>query len=145
LGVANRKKTRRLTKQKGTYFSLYIYITRFFRYIFIIPEFQIFYRWIFRKKIQEASSSQVIRVNTMEMNKNYPIVSAERITTKFGPTVLMHIKEQPSKVVKVYLPKRYSAFVSDEDIELINLNKISLNLVYKGTCDKLLHFSYRIM
>jgi hypothetical protein len=89
-----------------------------------------------QKKFQEASSSQVIRVNTMEVNKNYPIVSAERITTKFEPTVLMHIKEQPSKVVKVYLPKRYSAFVSDEDIELINLNKISLNLVYKGTCEK---------
>jgi len=71
----------------------------------------------------------------MEVNKKYPIIGVERITTKFGPTVLMHIKEQPSKVMKVYLPKRYSATISD-DIELINSRKISLNLLYKGTCEK---------
>jgi hypothetical protein len=89
-----------------------------------------------QKKFQEASSSQVIRVNTTEVNKKYPIVRAERVTTKFGPTVLMHIKEQAPKVVKVYLPKRYSAIVSDEDIEPINFNKISFNLLYEGTCEK---------
>jgi len=72
----------------------------------------------------------------MEVNKKYSIIGAERITTKCGPTVLTHIKEQPSKVVKVYLPKRYSAIVSDEDIELINFNKVFLNLLYKGTCEK---------
>ena len=72
----------------------------------------------------------------MEVNKKYPIIGAELITTKFGPTVLMRIKEQPTKVVKVYLPKRYSAIVSDEDIELINSREVSLNLLYKGTCEK---------
>jgi hypothetical protein len=79
-----------------------------------------------QKKFQEDSSSQVIRVNTMEVNKKYPIIGAERITTNFGFTVVMHIKEQPIKVVNVYLPKPYSAIVSDEDIELINSQKVSL-------------------
>jgi hypothetical protein len=80
----------------------------------------------------------------MEVNKKYPIIGAELITTKFGPTVLMRIKEQPTKVVKVYLPKRYSAIVLDEDIELINSRKVSLNLLYKGTYEKkLLQFSVR--
>jgi len=87
------------------------------------------------KKFQEAASSQAIKINTMEVDTKYPIVNADRVTTKFGKTVLMSIKESPCKIVKVYLPKRYSSITSNENIGSINLMKVSLNLIYKGMCE----------
>jgi hypothetical protein len=88
------------------------------------------------KKFQEATSSQVIKINTMEVNKNYLIIRAKQLKTKFEPTVLLHIKETLSKVVKVFLPRRYSSIFSDEYIELIKSQRVSLKLIYKGTCEK---------
>jgi hypothetical protein len=79
----------------------------------------------------------------MEIDNKYQI-RAERVTTKFGPTVLMHVKETPYEIVKVFIPKRYSSVISD-DMEFINSQKASLNLVYKGLCkrDKS-YFSHRM-
>jgi hypothetical protein len=76
----------------------------------------------------------------MEVEKKYPIVSAERFNSKFRPTVLLHVKENPSKIVKLYLPKQYSSVVSDDNIEHINSQKVSLNSIYKGTCERTLSF-----
>jgi hypothetical protein len=37
---------------------------------------------------------------------------------------------------KVFMNKCYCSFFSDVDIEDINIEKVSLHLVYKGICDK---------
>lgn len=68
------------------------------------------------------------------MVRKYPIIKAEQMTTKFGSTVLLNLKGEQYKIVKVFLPKRYSIVFPDEDIESINLLKISLHLIYKRTC-----------
>jgi hypothetical protein len=40
---------------------------------------------LLNKKFQEAASSYAIKFNSMEMDRKYPIVKAERVATKFGP------------------------------------------------------------
>ena len=71
------------------------------------------------------------------MNRKYPINHAERFVTKFGPTVLMSIRDAPFHVMKVFVPKRYGSTFSVADIEDINTVNVSLHLIYKGHVIKL--------
>jgi hypothetical protein len=86
------------------------------------------------KKFEEAASSHTIQINKVVVDRKYPVIKTEQMSTKFGSTVLLNLKDEQYKIVKVFLPKRYSSVFSDEDIEFINLLKISLLLIYKGTC-----------
>jgi hypothetical protein len=84
-------------------------------------------------KLEKAVSNQAVRINTLEVEK-IPNCSCSTVT-KYGPTVLLSIKDKPYNIIKVFLPKRYSAVFS-EDVQAINLQKVTLHLVYKGVCDK---------
>jgi hypothetical protein len=44
----------------------------------------------------------------------------------------MTIRDCPSHTLKVFLPKRYSAVITDADLENINSRKHPLNLIFKG-------------
>ena len=44
--------------------------------------------------------------------------------------------DSPSSSVKVFLPRLYWDGVSDEDLEAINSQRVSLLLIYKGKCPK---------
>jgi hypothetical protein len=70
----------------------------------------------------------------MDIDRKNPIVQADRITTKFGPTTLLSIRDKPFNVLKVFMPRRYSTAFSDEIIQEINTQVVKLNLVYKGLC-----------
>jgi hypothetical protein len=87
------------------------------------------------KKFQEVTSCNAIKINS-EVDRKYLIVHAQRIVTKFGPTILLSIRDSSFNVVKVFMPKRYSSVFLDEDIDSINNEKFLLNLIYKGTCIK---------
>ena len=71
-----------------------------------------------------------------ELDRAYPIVHAERITTRYGQSVLVAIMDSPSSSVKVFLPRRYGDVVSDEDLEAINTQRVALLLMYRGTCPR---------
>ena len=58
---------------------------------------------------------------------------AERVTTRYGQSVLVAIMDTPSCSVKVFLPRRYGDVVSDEDLEATNTQRVALLLLYKGT------------
>ena len=72
----------------------------------------------------------------LDTDKKYTFVRAERFTIKFGPTVLLTIRYSESTTVQTFLPKRYSAVVSEDDIEKIINKLVSLNLIYMGICEK---------
>jgi hypothetical protein len=72
----------------------------------------------------------------MELDRKYAIIHDERIVMKYGPTVLLSIEESPYNKMKVFMQKHYNSVFSDEDIESINSQKVSLNLIYKGMCEK---------
>jgi len=89
------------------------------------------------RKFEAANSSRSINISELDTDKKYPIVSAKRIITKFGPTALLTIQDSDSAAaLQIFLPKRYSEVISDDDIDKINKNSVSLNLIYKGTCPK---------
>jgi hypothetical protein len=88
------------------------------------------------KKFNVATSTAVVRIDKLEVDKKYPIVRAERANTRFGETVLLSIQDSSSVIFKAFLPKRFASVFSDEDINSINTGKGSLNLIYKGTCGK---------
>jgi len=89
------------------------------------------------RKFEDATSSQSINISELDMDRKCPIVPAKRITMKFGPTTLLSIQNSDSTAaLKIFLPKRYSEVISDDDIDKINKNSIKLNLIYKVTCQK---------
>ena len=71
----------------------------------------------------------------LEINKLYPIVRAKKITIKYGPTVLLSIRDSEASMVQIFLPKRYCAVISGDGMYKIYSNAVSLNLVYKGICE----------
>jgi len=91
------------------------------------------------KKFEDATASDScasVNIGSLILNRPYPIVRAKRITTKFGSTVLLSIRDTDELLVQIFLPKRYASVVSDEDIAKINSRSIYLHLVYKGMCEK---------
>jgi len=91
------------------------------------------------KKFENATvsaSSASVTISTLVLNTLYPIVRAKRITTKFGSTVLLSIRDSDEQLVQIFFPKRLASVVSDEDIAKINSRSIYLNLMYKGICEK---------
>ena len=91
------------------------------------------------KKFEDATASAScasVNISTSILNRPYPIVRAKRITTKFGSTVMLSIRDTDEQLLQIFLPKRYASAVSDDDISKINSRSIHLNLVYKGLCEK---------
>jgi hypothetical protein len=70
---------------------------------------------------QQTSESYIVRLNYLVKNQPYPITCVERCDNRYGPTVLLTIQESK----KVFLPRRYSEIMTDENLENINSgNKI---------------------
>jgi len=87
------------------------------------------------ERFEEATAYASVNVITLEQHKLYPIIRAKRIPTRYGHTVVLTLRIAETDFVQVFLPKRYSDVVSDEDIDVINSKAVSLHLVYKGVCE----------
>jgi len=87
------------------------------------------------KRFEEATAYTSVNLSSLEINKLYPFVHAQRITAKYGPTVLLWIRVSETRTVQVFLPKQYSAVISDDDMDKINSKAVYLYLVYKGKCE----------
>jgi len=87
------------------------------------------------KRFEEAIAYTSVNLSSLEINKLYPIFHAKRSTTKYGPTVLLSIRGSETSKVQIFLPKRYSAVISDDDMDNINSKAVCLNLVCNGMCE----------
>jgi hypothetical protein len=85
-------------------------------------------------KFQAANAWRHVNIRSLEIGRQYPIVFAERVTTRFGSTVLVVIQDSPASTVRLFRPRRYATIVSSEDIAQINTQGVNLHLVFKGTC-----------
>jgi hypothetical protein len=86
------------------------------------------------QKFMEASTCLTLNIVLLDTERPYPIKHAQSSGTRFGPTVLLSIRDSEFTLRKVFLPRRYSEVASDEDIERINSGRAKLNLVYSGVC-----------
>jgi len=76
-------------------------------------------------KFEVATSSQSISIRDLVVDKKYPIVSAKKITTKFGPSTLLTLQDSDSAAtLLIFMPKRYSEVNSEDDIMKINNNLV---------------------
>jgi hypothetical protein len=81
------------------------------------------------QKFREGVVTQIIRINKLDVDRKYEMLRAERMVTKYGPSVLLSYKGDPCKVVKAFMPKGYISVFTDEDINAINTRKVKLHLV----------------
>ena len=84
------------------------------------------------KRFEDATSSTTVSIRSLEINKLCVIVHAKRITTKFGSTVLLSIRDSEAKIVQIFLPKRYGDIVSDDDMDRIYSKSVSLILFLRA-------------
>ena len=86
----------------------------------------------------------VVHVSSLKVEQSYPIFKAERVKTRYGKTVLLSIRDPQNlsvkdltpALMKVLLPKRYAAVITDADISSINDDQIHWDLIYRGMCEK---------
>ena len=83
---------------------------------------------------EEVACETPVSVTELYLNRKYSILRAKRLTTRFGPTVVLTIPEAGANPAQIFLPRRYSDVITDTDIEHINSNTVFLHLVYRGVC-----------
>jgi len=86
------------------------------------------------QKFDGVTCTTDISVSELYVNRKYRILQARRLTTRYGPTVILTVKNENSAPVQVFLPRRYSDVFSDTDIEQINSNDAFLHLLFNGVC-----------
>ena len=80
------------------------------------------------RKIQELDSCYNMKLNSLQVDRKYPITFAERIPTRFGPAIVLAIRDTPDRILKVFMPRRFfSAFSNDDKIVAAPVQKTEIN------------------
>ena len=80
---------------------------------------------------QALASGNIVRLDTLEIDRGYPVTFARRLTTQYGPTILLTLQKEEENV-KVYMPKRYAELFTDADLEDINNSVKQYKLIFRG-------------
>jgi len=86
------------------------------------------------QKFEGVMWDNTVSACDLESNRKYPILRAKAIITRIGPAVVLTNRDSLEDPAQVFLPKRYRDVVTDDDIEKINTNAVSLNVVYRVVC-----------
>jgi hypothetical protein len=78
-----------------------------------------------RKKFREVGSCTTLPINRLEVDRKYPIEHAKRVYTKYAPTILLSLSYPLLRRLKVFLPRRYAEVFTDNDMDDINLTKVT--------------------
>jgi len=60
-----------------------------------------------RKKIQEVDSCYSMKLSSIQIDRKYPITRVERVATRFGPAIVLAIRDTPDRILKVFMPRRF--------------------------------------
>jgi hypothetical protein len=88
------------------------------------------------ERFAQASCIKTVNISSLEKEKPYSVIGAERMQTKYGISILLTIKMTSTDSVRVFLPRRFTLIFSDEDIDLINNGLIKINLIFHNICEK---------
>ena len=81
-------------------------------------------------------TTDITHISELEVGTKYPIERTDRLTKRFGDTVLSIKDTASDRLHKVFLPRRYGVAFKGEDIQSINVGNVDLWLVWKGKCPK---------
>uniref|UniRef100_T1HT98 Uncharacterized protein n=1 Tax=Rhodnius prolixus TaxID=13249 RepID=T1HT98_RHOPR len=86
------------------------------------------------KKLQHPSTSHnrtYKKVSELEVDRPYLISSFARVEkTKFGPAIVVQIRDIDDTTSWIFLPRRYTSSITDQDIQ--HYMDGDLSLIYKG-------------
>jgi len=87
----------------------------------------------FAQRFNEVTSD-ITHISELEVYeyRAYPIERADKVTTRFGDTILLAIRDIEDRLMKVFLPQRNGAAFKDDDLREINKGTARWNLVSKG-------------
>ena len=63
------------------------------------------------------ASGTTVRVDTLEVDKRYPILHADKILTCNGLSVLLTLRESIGKFIQVFLSAKYNEAFTLNDVE----------------------------
>jgi hypothetical protein len=88
----------------------------------------------FAKRFNEVTCD-ILHVSSLEVDRPYPIERADRVTTRYGDTILLSIRDTAvDRLYKLFLPQRYRIVFTDDDLLAITDGYAVWNLVSKGRC-----------
>jgi hypothetical protein len=96
------------------------------------------------RRIQELDFRYSIKLSSLQVDRKYPKTYVERIATRFGPAIVLAVRDTPERVLKVFMPRRFYAAFTDRDLNDINSANVRLNLVCKGQCVNTRAFKVKI-
>ena len=97
------------------------------------------------KKFQMATSCHVVNIDSLEIDRKYPIIKAERVTTSFRESILLCIQNSITfNLFKIFLPKIYAETFTDDDLNAINTEKFKSHLYWNMCSNKILQLGNRI-
>jgi hypothetical protein len=77
-----------------------------------------------------------VGISSLDIDKRYPVIHADRLETKYVTSVLLTICDSTNNVIEVFLPHRYRVVFTDNDITSINGITVQYHMTYKGRCFK---------
>ena len=77
-------------------------------------------------------TTDITHISELEVFRPYPIERSDKVTTRFGDTVLLATRDGDDRLLKLFLPQRYGAAFKEEDLHAINEGAVHWNLVSKG-------------
>lgn len=83
-------------------------------------------------------------ISALQKNRKYPILEAKREDGRFGPTVVLILKDISGGTRRVYTTPLHYASFTDEVINSINEKKILFHVVYRGKFFGRRAFNYSI-
>ena len=91
------------------------------------------------RKSQELDSCYSMKLSSLQFDRKYPITHAERIGTRFGPAVVLTIRDAPDRILKVFMPRRFYSAFTDQDMEDINSANVTLYLCIRVNVSTPMH------
>ena len=70
----------------------------------------------FAQKFEGITYATNISVSELDVNLKHRILQVRRLTTRFGTSVILTVKNENAAPVQVFLPRRYSDVFSDTEI-----------------------------
>ena len=77
-------------------------------------------------------TTDVTRISELDVFRPHPIERANKVTKRFGDTVLLALRDGDDRLLKLFLPQCYGADFKAEDLQAINEWAVQWNLVSKG-------------
>jgi hypothetical protein len=86
------------------------------------------------ERFNVITSCTIVRMSELQVDASYPIVYAQTVETKYGPTVILTLQDSAAGMIKVFLPRRYGMIFTQADMTAINEKSVTYALKYMGIC-----------